>query len=159
MKQVASAFVMAAVVGLTVSARADELAPSGYTNADINGGYGCNVSGTLAGAGTAVGIAQYRPQGNGTFSEAVFVLHLGGIGVCRYAMKPGTGKLEVSANGTGLAQAIYLLQPKSNKDCPAVFSSHIAFVCSGSVVTADTCDIASLDAGVLLSGTCKKQNR
>jgi predicted carbohydrate-binding protein with CBM5 and CBM33 domain len=44
MKQVVSAFVMAALVGLAVSAQADERQSHGYTNADINGGYGCNVS-------------------------------------------------------------------------------------------------------------------
>jgi hypothetical protein len=38
-------------------------------------------------------------------------------------------------------------------------SSHITFVCSGAVTTADTCDIATLDTGFLLSGTCKKQDR
>jgi hypothetical protein len=48
MKQLVSACVMAALVGLAVSARADAQQANGYTNADINGGYGCNVSGTLA---------------------------------------------------------------------------------------------------------------
>jgi hypothetical protein len=159
MKQVVSAFVVAALVGLTVSAwAADERRPRGYTNADIKGGYGCNVSGTLARA-NAVGIAQYRPQGDGTFSESVFTLHIDRIGVCLYSMEPGTGTYDVSANGTGLAQAIYSLQPDSAQRCPAEFASHIAFVCSGAIITADTCDIATLDTGVLLSGTCKKQNR
>jgi len=157
MKQV-SAFVMAAIVGLAVSARADERHPDGYTNADINGGYGCNVSGTLARADT-VGTAQYRPEGDGTFSEAVFTLHIRRIGVCQYSLEPGTGTYDVSANGTGLAQAIYSLQTGSAERCPAEFPSHIAFVCSGAVTTADTCDIATLDTGVLLSGTCKKQDR
>ena len=158
MKQVVSAFVMAALVGLAVSAWADERNPDGYTIADIDGGYGCNVSGMLARA-DAVGIAQYRPEGDGTFSEAVFTLHIDRIGVCPYSLEPGTGTYDVSANGTGLAQAIYSLQPDSARRCPAEFSSHIAFVCSGAVTTADTCDIATLDTGVLLSGTCKKQNR
>jgi hypothetical protein len=158
MKQVVSAFVMAALVGLAVSARADKRHPDGYTNADIKGGYGCNVSGTFASA-DAVGIAQYHPQGDGTFSEAVFTLHIDGIGVCLYSLEPGTGTYDVSANGTGLAQAMYSLQRGSAKGCPAEFPSHIAFVCSGAVITADTCDIATLDTGVLLSGTCKKQNR
>ena len=49
MKQIVGAFVMAALVGLAVDARADQRHPRGYTNADIKGGYGCNVSGTLAG--------------------------------------------------------------------------------------------------------------
>jgi len=44
-------------------------------------------------------------------------------------------------------------------NCPGVFNSHISFVCSGAKITADTCDIATLDTGVLLSGTCKKQNK
>jgi hypothetical protein len=158
MKQVVSAFVMAALAGLAVGARADERHPDGYTNADIDGGYGCNVSGTLARA-NAVGIALYRPEGDGTFSEAVFTLHIRGIGVCHYSMEPGTGTLDVSANGTGFAEAIYSLQTGSAERCAAEFSSHIAFVCSGAVITADTCDIATLDPGVFLSGTCKKQDR
>ena len=159
MKQVVSAFVVAALVGITVSAWAqDDPQSQGYTNADINGGYGCNVSGTLSRA-DAVGIAQYHPEGDGTFSEAVFTLHIDRTGVCLYSMEPGTGTLDVSANGTGLAQAIYSLQTDSAQRCPAEFPSHIAFVCSGAIITADTCDIATLDTGVLLSGTCKKQNR
>jgi len=76
------------------------------------------------------------------------------IGVCRYSLKQGTGTYDLSANGTGLAQLTYSLQPKSAKDCPAVFPIHLAFVTSGT-----TCDIATLDTGVLLSGTCKKQDR
>ena len=40
-----------------------------------------------------------------------------------------------------------------------MFNSHISFVCSGAKISADTCDIATLDTGVLLSGTCKKQNK
>jgi hypothetical protein len=119
MKQVV-AFVMAALAGLAVSARSDERHPDGYTNADIDGGYGCNVSGRLARADT-VGIAQYHPE--------------------------------------GFAQTIYSLQTGSAERCAAEFSSHIAFVSSGAVITADTCDIATLDPGVLLSGTCKKQDR
>ena len=158
MKQVTSAFAMAALVGLAVGARADEPLPQGYTNADLNGGYGCNVSGKLAGAG-AVGTAQCHFQGDGTISKAVFALHVGGIGVCQYALKPGTGRYGISANGTGLAQTIYSLQPGSAGRCPPVLSTHFTFVCSGAVTTADTCDIASLDAGILLSGTCKKQDR
>jgi hypothetical protein len=158
MKQVVSAPVMAALVGLSVSAGADAQQPDGYTNANINGGYGCNVSGTLSRA-DAVGIAQYHPQGDGTFSEAVFTLHIHRIGVCQYSLQPGTGTYDVNANGTGLAEAIYSLETGSARRCPAEFSSHIAFVCSGAVTTADTCDIASLDDGVLLSGTCKKQDR
>ena len=159
MKQVVNAFAVAALVGITVSAwAADERRPRGYTNADIRGGYGCNVSGTLARA-NAVGIAQYRPQGDGTFSESVFTLHIDRTGVCLYSMEPGTGTYDVNANGTGLAEAVYSLQTDSAQRCPAEFSSHIAFVCSGAVITADTCDIATLDNGVLLSGTCKKQNR
>jgi len=72
MKKVVSTFVMAALVGVAVCAQADEPRhPPGYTNADINGGYGCNVSGTLAGAGI-VATAQYHPEGDGTFSEKRF---------------------------------------------------------------------------------------
>ena len=159
MNKVVSTFVMAALVGVAVSAQADERRhPPGYTNADINGGYGCNVSGTLAGAGV-VATAQYHPEGDGTFSESVFTLNIAGIGVCRYSLEPGTGTYDVSANGTGLAQAVYSRQPGSAMNCPAVFPSHISFVCSGARITANTCDIATLDPGVLLSGTCKKQNK
>jgi hypothetical protein len=158
LKQLVRAFVIAALLGLAVSARADERDPDGYTNADINGGYGCNVSGTLNRA-DAVGIAQYHPEGDGTFSEAFLTLHIRGIGVCQYSLEPGTGTLDVSANGIGFAEAIYSLQMGSAEPCPGEFSSHITFVCSGAVITADTCDIATLDPGVLLSGTCKKQDR
>jgi len=129
--------------------------PPGYTNADINGGYGCNVSGTLAGAGI-VATAQYHPEGDGTFSESVFTLNIAGIGVCQYSLEPGTGTYDVSANGTGLAQAVYSRQSGSAMSCPVVFNSHLSFVCSGARITANTCDIATLDPGVLLSGTCKK---
>jgi hypothetical protein len=159
MKKIVSTFVVAALLGVVVSARADERRhPPGYTNADINGGYGCNVSGTLSGAGV-VAIAQYHPEGDGTFSESVFTLNIAGIGVCQYSLEPGTGTYDVSANGTGVAQAVYSRQPGSAMNCPAVFNSHISFVCSGAKITADTCDIATLDPGVLLSGTCKKQNK
>jgi hypothetical protein len=159
MKKVVSTFVMAALVGVAVCAQADERRhPPGYTNADINGGYGCNVSGTLAGAGV-VATAQYHPEGDGTFSESVFTLNIAGIGVCGYSLEPGTGTYDVSANGTGLAQAVYSRQSGSAMSCPAVFNSHLSFVCSGARITANTCDIATLDPGVLLSGTCKKQNK
>jgi hypothetical protein len=130
MKKVVSTFVMAALVGVAVCAQADERGhPPGYTNADINGGYGCNVSGTLAGAGV-VATAQYHPEGDGTFSESVFTLNIAGIGVCGYSLEPGTGSYDVSANGTGLAQAVYSRQSGSAMSCPAVFNSHLSFVCS-----------------------------
>ena len=159
MNKIVNTFVVAALVGVAISARADERRhPSGYTNSDINGGYGCNVSGTLSGAGV-VATAQYHPEGDGTFSESVFTLNIAGIGVCQYSLEPGTGTYDVSANGTGVAQAVYSRQPGSAMNCPTVFNSHISFVCSGAKITADTCDIATLDPGVLLSGTCKKQNK
>jgi hypothetical protein len=157
MNKVVSTFVIVALVGVAVSARAEERLP-GYTNVDINGGYGCNVSGTLAGAGV-VATAQFHPEGNGTFSESVFTLNIAGINVCQYSMEPGTGTYDVSANGMGVAQALYSRQPGSAMSCPAEFPSHISFVCSGARITANTCDIATLDPGVLLSGTCKKQNK
>ncbi|MGH7113434.1 MAG: hypothetical protein ACREE9_02965, partial [Stellaceae bacterium] len=103
--------------------------------------------------------AQYQPRGDGTFSESVFTLNIAGIGVCLYSMEPGTGTLDISANGTGFAQATYARQSGSAASCPAMFPSHIAFVCSGAKITANTCDIATLDPGVLLSGTCEKQNK
>jgi hypothetical protein len=153
MKQVVSAFAMAALVGLAAGARADEPLPQGYTDADLNGGYACDVSGRLGGA-SAVGIAQYRPQGDGTFSGAALALNVGGLGVCHYSLSPGTGTYEVNPDGTGLARATYALQPGSAKRCPPVFPINLAFVTSGA-----TCDIATLDKGVLLGGTCKKQDR
>jgi hypothetical protein len=104
-----------------------------------------------------VGVAQFRPQGDGTFGAAVLGLNVGGLGVCLYALKPGTtGAYEVRPDGTGLAQVAYSLQPKSAKGCPAEFPIHLAFVTTGA---GGTCDIATLDPGVLLGGTCKKQDR
>ena len=47
MKQVVSVFVMAALAGPVIAARANELQPQGFTNADLNSGYACNLSGTL----------------------------------------------------------------------------------------------------------------
>jgi hypothetical protein len=155
MKQVASAFAMAALVGLAAGAWADELQAQAYTNADLNGGYACELSGTLGSAG-AVGVAQFRPQGDGTFGAAVLGLNVGGLGVCLYALNRGSGTYEMRPDGTGLAQATYSLQPKSAKGCPAEFPISLAFVTTGA---GGTCDIATLDPGVLLGGTCKKQDR
>jgi hypothetical protein len=115
---------MAALVGLGVSAQGAERQSHGYTIADIKGGYGCNLIGTLGRAG-AVGTAQCHFQGDGTLSESVLALHIGNIGVCQYSLEPGTGTYDVSANGTGLAQAIYSLQMGSAERCPAEFSSPI----------------------------------
>jgi hypothetical protein len=151
MKQVVSVFVMAALAGPVVAAQANELQPQGFTNADLNSGYACNLSGTLGGS-QVVGVAQFRPQGDGTFGAAALRLHVGRVGVCLYALKPGTGTYDISANGTGLAQATYSRQPKSASDCPAAFPIHLAFATSDT-----TCDIATLDPGVFLGGTCKKQ--
>jgi hypothetical protein len=160
-KHIVSTLVMAASIGLVVSAQADELgdrSSRGYTNADIKGGYGCGVSGVLTGADT-VGIAQFHPEGNGTFSESVFVVNIDGVGVCQYSLEKGSGTYDVSANGTGFAQAIYSLQTGSAQNCPAEFSSHLSFVCSGAEITASTCNIATLDPSLLLHGTCTKQNK
>src|SRR5271165_4918270 len=108
-KYVASAFLTTFLIGAAVTARADGQYPRGdYTNADIKGGYGCGVSGTLAGA-DVVGIAQFHPQGNGTFSASVFVLNIDGLGVCQYLLEKGTGTYDINANGTGVAQATYSL--------------------------------------------------
>jgi hypothetical protein len=156
MKQAASAFAMAALVGLAVGARADEpQQPQGYTDADLNGGYACELSGTLGSAG-AVGVAQFRPQGDGTFGAAVLGLNVGGLGVCLYALIPDTGKYEVRPDGTGQARATYAVQPGSAGGCPGVFPISLAFATTGA---GGTCDIATLDPGVLLGGTCKKQDR
>jgi hypothetical protein len=161
MKHIVSALVMAAIAGFVVSAQAGEQGdrPSrGYTNADINGGYGCGVSGSLNGAGI-VATAQFQPNGKGSFSESVFTLNIAGIGVCLYSLEQGTGTYDISPNGTGLAQATYARQTGSAANCPAEFPAHLSFVCSGAKITASTCDIATLDPGVLLSGTCTKQNK
>jgi hypothetical protein len=159
MKYVASAFITTFLIGIAVTARADGQYPGGgYTNADIKGGYGCGVSGTLSGA-DIVGIAQFHPQGDGTFSASVFVLNIGGLGVCQYSLEKGTGTYDISANGTGVAQGTYSLQIGSAQSCPAEFATHLSFVCSGAAITANNCAIAALDPGVLLKGTCQKQNK
>jgi hypothetical protein len=159
MKHLVGTFVMTAVVCLAITARADGRDPQGgYTNADIKGGYGCGVSGALTGAKT-VGIAQFHPEGNGTFSASVFIVNIDGVGVCQYSLENGTGTYDVSANGVGSAQATYSLQTGSAQNCPAEFSSHLSFVCSGAEITASTCNIATLDPGLLLHGTCMKQNK
>ncbi len=96
MKPVLSAFVMAALACFATTARADGGRPDqGYTNADIKGGYGCGVSGALTGAKT-VGIAQFHPEGNGTFSASVFVVNIDGVGVCEYSLEKGTGTYDIS---------------------------------------------------------------
>jgi hypothetical protein len=155
MKQVVSAFAMAALGGLAAGAWADEPQAQAYTNADLDGGYACELSGTLGSAG-AVGVAQFRPQGDGTFGAAVLGLNVGGLGVCLYALTPGTGTYEVRPDGTGLARATYAVQPGSAGGCPGVFPIHLAFATTGA---GGTCDIATLDPGILLGGTCKKQDR
>ncbi|MGA8381666.1 MAG: hypothetical protein WB710_11115 [Stellaceae bacterium] len=132
--------------------------PAAIPNADIKGGYGCNVSGNLSGA-DIVATAQFHPEGDGTFSESVFTLNIAGIGVCLYSLEPGTGTYNINPNATGLAQATYARQAGSAAACPAEFPSHLSFVCSGAEITANRCDIATLDTGVLLGGTCKKQNK
>jgi hypothetical protein len=155
MKQVASAFAMAALAGLAAGARADEPQAQTYTDADLDGGYACEVSGTLGSAG-AVGVAQFRPRGDGTFGAAVLGMNVGGLGVCLYSLNPGTGTYGVRPDGTGLAQATFSVQPGSAGGCPGVFPIHLAFATTGA---GGTCDIATLDPGVLLGGTCKKQDR
>ena len=159
MKHIVGTFVMTGLVCFAVTARADARHPhGGYTNADIKGGYGCGVSGDLTGAKT-VGIAQFHPEGNGTFSASVFLVNIDGVGVCQYSLERGSGTYDVSGNGVGSAQATYSLQTGSAPNCPAEFSSHIGFVCSGATITANTCNIAILDPGFLLHGTCTKQNK
>jgi hypothetical protein len=126
-----------------------------YSCESSNGGYACDLSGTL-GRARAVGVAQFRLQGDGTFGAAVLGLNVGGLGVCLYALTPGTGTYEVRPDGTGLARATYAVQPGSAGGCPGVFPIHLAFATTGA---GGTCDIATLDPGVLLGGTCKKQDR
>jgi hypothetical protein len=158
MKRLVSTLAVVVVLALTTGARAGENGRKGYTNADIDGGYGCGVNGTLGGA-TTVGTAQFHPQGDGTFSESVLLVQLNGVGVCSYSLVAGTGTYDINPNGTGLAQFQYALQTGSATGCPSTFSSHLTFVCSGLPITASTCDIATLDTGILLSGTCHKQNK
>src|SRR3954447_8663758 len=129
MKQVVSVFVMAALAGPVIAAQANELQPQGFTNADLNSGYACNLSGTL-GASQVVGVAQFRPQGDGTFGAAALRLHVGRVGVCQYSLKPGTGTYNISPNGMGLAQATYTRQPNSSSECPPTFPIHLAFATS-----------------------------
>lgn len=158
MKKMAIPIVAVAFVALATTVRADDTDRDhrGYTNADLKGGYGCGVSGTLGGA-PAVGTAQYHPQGDGTFSESVFTAQLNGVGICNYSLVKGTGLYNINPNGVGLAQFQYSLQEGSASSCPSTFSSHLSFVCSGE--DANTCDLATLDSGVLLSGSCKKQSK
>ena len=52
------------------------LQPQDFTNANLNSGYACNLSGTLGGS-QVVGVAQFRPQGDGTFGAAALRLHVG----------------------------------------------------------------------------------
>jgi len=106
-----------------------------------------------------VGTAQFNPQGDGKFNESVLLVQLDGVGVCSYSLVAGTGTYNINPNGTGLAQFDYALQTGSATGCPPAFSSHLTFVCSGLPITASSCDIASLDAGILLSGVCRKQNK
>ena len=153
MSQLGGAVVAIAFMGLAAGVEAEERRTQGYTNADLIGGYTCDVSGAFAGA-RVVGVAQFRPEGDGTFSELALALHVGGIGVCEFALKPGAGTYDLTSNGTGRAKLSYTLRPGSARRCPPEFSSRLGFVTSGT-----TCDIATLDAGVLLSGTCKKQNK
>jgi hypothetical protein len=159
MKPIVGVFVMSALMCLAITARADGGRPDqDYTNSDIKGGYGCGISGALSGAQT-VGIAQFHPQGNGTFSASVFVVNIDGVGLCQYSLEKGSGTYDISPNGTGFAQAAYSLQTGSAPNCPAEFSGHFAFVCSGPEITASTCNIATTDPGLLLHGTCTKQNK
>ena len=153
MKQLGGVFIVTALAGLAAGVDAAELRTQGYTNADLVGGYACDVSGTFGGS-RVVEIAQFRPEGDGTFSQSALALHVDGIGVCAFSLKPGSGSYDLSPNGAGLARLNYSRQRGSAKRCPPVFSSHLGFVTSGT-----TCDIATLDAGVLLSGSCKKQNK
>jgi hypothetical protein len=122
MKKMAIPIVAVAFVALATTVRADDTDRDhrGYTNADIKGGYGCGVSGTLGGA-PAVGTAQYHPQGDGTFSESVFTAQLNGVGICNYSLVKGTGLYNINPNGVGLAQFQYSLQEGSASSCPSTF--------------------------------------
>jgi hypothetical protein len=161
MKHLVSTLAMAAVLGLALgTARAQVASPfgnKGYTNADINGGYGCGITGTLGGAST-VGTAQFHLNGAGDVTEGVFAVQINGLGVCDYALTSGT--YNIQPNGAGVAQFSFALEaPTSTTGCQPTFGSHLSFVCAGPLITASNCNIATLDPGILLSGPCTKQNK
>jgi hypothetical protein len=132
-----------------------------YNNADIFGGYGCGLSGSVSLGGPAtnvVGTAYFNPAGNGTFAASTITLNIGGVGTCNYSLVSGDGTYNISSNGTGLAQTLYNLQAGSATSCPPQFAGAFSFVCSEGQIPL-TCNVATVDAtgSNLLSGTCKKQ--
>ena len=50
MKQLGGVFIVTALAGLAAGVDAAELRTQGYTNADLVGGYACDVSGTFGGS-------------------------------------------------------------------------------------------------------------
>src|SRR5258706_1039532 len=112
MKYTTGLFALMAMLALAGGAYAHDNGHHGYTNADIKGGYGCGVSGSLGGA-TTVGTAQFHPQGDGTFSQSVLTVQVNGVGVCSYSLAAATGTYNINFNGTGLAQFQYTVQAGS----------------------------------------------
>ena len=132
-----------------------------YTNADVYGGYGCGLSGSVSLGGPStnvVGTAYFDPAGNGYFAASTITLNIGGVGTCNYSLVRGDGTYNISPTGTGLAQTLYNLQSGSAANCPPQFGGTFSFVCSEGQIPL-TCNVATVDANgsSLLSGTCKKQ--
>jgi hypothetical protein len=159
MKSSLIALIVAATLGLGSAAHAGGLFT--YSNADIYGGYGCGLSGSVALGGPSanvVGTAYFDPAGNGYFSASTITLNIGGVGTCNYSLVSGDGTYNINPNGTGLAQTLYNLQSGSATNCPPHFGGTLSFVCSEGQFPL-TCNVATVDAtgSSLLSGTCKKQ--
>ena len=158
MKSSLIALIVAATLGLGSAANAGLFT---YSNANIVGGYGCGLSGSVALGGpstNAVGTAYFDPAGNGTFAASTITLNIGGVGTCNYSLVSSDGTYAIKPNGTGLAQTLYNLQSGSATNCPPQFGGTLSFVCSEGQFPL-TCNVATIDAtgSSLLSGTCKKQ--
>jgi hypothetical protein len=132
----------------------------GYTNADIIGGYGCGLEGSVSLGGpyaNVTGTAWFDPAGNGTFTASTIVLNIAGVGTCYYSLVKGA--YDINFNGTGLAKTLYKLETsESATSCPSQFGGALSFVCSDGQLPR-TCNIATVDptGSNLLNGTCKKQ--
>lgn len=158
MKSSLIALIVAATFGFASAANAGFFT---YSNADIYGGYGCGLSGSVSLGGPStnvVGTAYFNPAGNGTFAASTITLNVGGVGTCNYSLVSGDGTYNINPNGTGLAQTLYSVQSGSATNCPPQFGGTFSFVCSEGQKP-ETCNVATVDAtgSSLLSGTCKKQ--
>jgi hypothetical protein len=158
MKSWIIALITAAILAFGTAANAGLFT---YSNANIIGGYGCGLSGSVSLGGPSanvVGTAYFDPAGNGTFTASTITLNVGGVGTCNYSLVSGDGTYNIHPNGTGLAVTLYNLQSGSATNCPGQFGGTFSFVCSEGQFP-QTCNIATVDAtgSSLLSGTCKKQ--